>query len=197
MLDFKTARELVIEELKCRNLNTRTGFELVINEEATREVEYGWIFYYQTKLFLETKNRIYTKSGCFPILVDKLYENLHYLEAKNGSLEEHLKEYGNRRGQAPQYSKYYDFYEFLECYLRTGSRGSFLNEQEAVSFYVLNVNVERVQNVITSAKVLLEEDCLSLGHINKLTQRNFPNLDSVRNWLLQVVQLLEYTQKNQ
>lgn len=42
-----------------------------IRDERTLEKEYGWIFFYDSKEFLETQNDLYTLVGNAPVVFEK------------------------------------------------------------------------------------------------------------------------------
>lgn len=47
-----------------------TQFELMIVDKDTMERAYGWVFFYQTKLFVETGNFMYALGGNGPVVVE-------------------------------------------------------------------------------------------------------------------------------
>jgi hypothetical protein len=64
-----SAMELVARKLS--EMPIYPGDMLVINEEKTIDTEFGWIFFYNSKKFLETKNPIYRVAGNGPIFVNR------------------------------------------------------------------------------------------------------------------------------
>ena len=77
MLDLRTAQKLVEKEIN--SSYTLDGDELVVLEEETIEKEYGWIFFYTSRRFLETGNVNYMLAGNAPIVVDKRTGKLTWL----------------------------------------------------------------------------------------------------------------------
>ena len=69
MLDSESAKRLATEEIN-RGYNGRFG-PLVILEEETIEKEYGWIFFYSTKKFAETRQFQYALAGSGPLVVER------------------------------------------------------------------------------------------------------------------------------
>ena len=72
MLIKEEAREVAwkeIEKLSC--------FELVILDEFTREEEFGWMFFYQSKQFMETRDIRGMLVGGGGIIVNKYDGSVH------------------------------------------------------------------------------------------------------------------------
>ena len=77
---------------------TETALPLVLLEEDTIEKPYGWIFFYQSKPYLETGNISFALAGNGPFLVKKAdgmikvfgsaYGTDYYLEEYEASLTE-------------------------------------------------------------------------------------------------------------
>jgi hypothetical protein len=47
------------------------GDEPEINDAATLEEDFGWVFIYNSKRYFETKNILFTLAGNGPVIVDK------------------------------------------------------------------------------------------------------------------------------
>jgi len=45
--------------------------EPVILDDATEEGDFGWVFYYESRQYLETKNRSHRLAGNEPFVVDR------------------------------------------------------------------------------------------------------------------------------
>jgi hypothetical protein len=75
MIDHDTALELARKHLT--TLPVPAGQELVVNEAATAERPVGWVFFFQSKKFLETGDVNDSIVGNGPILVDKRDGSLH------------------------------------------------------------------------------------------------------------------------
>lgn len=69
MLDFLQSKNLA--QLKLDEFQTLSKLELILLDEVTIGFDYGWVFFYQSKVFLETKNTDFMLGGNAPILVDK------------------------------------------------------------------------------------------------------------------------------
>ena len=94
MIDKETAISIVMEHILI-NLNV-PGDKIVIMDEKTIEKNWGWIFFYQGKRWIETKDRRYKILGLYPIVIEKNDGSLHFLDVR-GSLEECVREYEKRR----------------------------------------------------------------------------------------------------
>lgn len=75
MLTKEQAKEILLKRLNSPNAPFRESTpndEIVIVDDATIEKEYGWIFFYNSKIFLETGNMLYSILGNIPLVVDKI-----------------------------------------------------------------------------------------------------------------------------
>ncbi len=77
MISRQTAKELVLTRINKSIPYNMDQLECVIIEEATIEKEYGWVFFYNSKLFLETNDMSYALGGNAPIIVNKYTGVLH------------------------------------------------------------------------------------------------------------------------
>lgn len=68
-MDFKAARAAVLKHVN--TLMTRPDDELVIIDSSTRTKPYGWIFFYNSKRYLETKDMMYALGGNGPIVFER------------------------------------------------------------------------------------------------------------------------------
>lgn len=72
MITYEQARQLAQEHIKSQEAIIKKEFpsnSLVI--EHSSEFENGWIFYFNSRLFLETHNNIYRAIGLGPVIVGK------------------------------------------------------------------------------------------------------------------------------
>jgi Immunity protein 35 len=90
MLDLQQAKNLA--QLKLDELQTLSKLEIVIVDEFTMSFEYGWVFFYQSKIFLETENPDFMLGGNAPILVDK-FEGSILLTGTGKDIKEYIKIY--------------------------------------------------------------------------------------------------------
>lgn len=103
MITFEHARQLAIEHIKLYQDDIKNEFpddSLVV--EHTSEFDKGWFFFFNSKLFLETRNIIYRSMGLGPVIVGK--ENGEIYQAGSGGNEElwieEFKEYLESRGKS-------------------------------------------------------------------------------------------------
>lgn len=68
-MDSHTARQLAENFL--RENVVISGEELMIDGSNTRETEDSWIFYYNTRAFLETRELRHALAGNAPVIVGK------------------------------------------------------------------------------------------------------------------------------
>ena len=72
-IDKAAATRIAVDYLNEKRMDSPGPFhdELTILEEYTEENNFGWLFYYDTKLYKETNNPIYGLAGNFPIIVTR------------------------------------------------------------------------------------------------------------------------------
>ena len=59
--------------------NLKPGTEFVILDDKTVEKDFGWVFFYTTKRYVETKDRKYLLPGNAPLVVDRKDGSTHFL----------------------------------------------------------------------------------------------------------------------
>lgn len=97
MISRDEARELVQAEVDKFNQNMDDD-ELVICDNKTIERDFGWVFIYTSKRFLETGDYQHIPFGNAPIIVDKVDGTLHPT-GTNRPVEEYIRAYENiKRG---------------------------------------------------------------------------------------------------
>ena len=69
-MDQKNAKQLVIEKL-AEKVNSHEPVEWLIIENETIEKEWGWVFFYQSRLYMETNNFTEMLTGNAPYIVNK------------------------------------------------------------------------------------------------------------------------------
>lgn len=69
MIDAVEARELARQYIKA--IEPSVGAELMLLDESTIEREVGWIFFYQTREFVETGNWSSALAGNAPLIVNR------------------------------------------------------------------------------------------------------------------------------
>ena len=71
MLTFEKARQLVAEQICQQPDWLPPADKLIIVDSATIERTWGWIFFYTSKLWVETENIHYALAGNSPVLVER------------------------------------------------------------------------------------------------------------------------------
>lgn len=88
MLDYQKARVLAQTWIDLQ----QTSVEVQIVDEATISKPYGWIFFYQSKRFLETENISDILVGNAPIFIDRFDGELRICGTSH-PIEQYLTEY--------------------------------------------------------------------------------------------------------
>ncbi|WP_153301376.1 YrhB domain-containing protein [Endozoicomonas arenosclerae] len=74
-MEYSEAKTMVLEFINERFENGDD--ELVIVDEDVLEIEVGWVFCYDSKIFLETNQLAFALAGNAPVLFDNRDETLH------------------------------------------------------------------------------------------------------------------------
>jgi hypothetical protein len=90
MLDLNMARKLIAEQINFTY--PVLGDSLVVLDECTIEKDYGWIFFYESKRWLDSGDLSDRVLGNVPILVDRQTGRLHFF-GSDRSIEEYIEEY--------------------------------------------------------------------------------------------------------
>ena len=69
MKDLNAARR--VAEAYIVNMAGRIGVDLVLLEESTRECQGGWVFFYDSRQYVETGSISHALAGNAPIIVSK------------------------------------------------------------------------------------------------------------------------------
>jgi len=71
-IDYDLAKRKAGQKLNDFFAESETEFDFVIIEPFTIRKEFGWIFFYTSKIHFETKNEDYALAGNAPFIVDNL-----------------------------------------------------------------------------------------------------------------------------
>ena len=71
MIDYIAAKSLAEKYLQFTQL-TMGGLQLVLLENETKEESFGWVFFYNSKEYIETGNLSFTLAGNAPFIIDKI-----------------------------------------------------------------------------------------------------------------------------
>lgn len=95
MVTKDEARRLVEAKISTWRL-VAPGAEIVIVDASTRETDFGWIFFYQSKEYLETGVLKYALAGNAPFIVDR--DSGEIVETSTAyPIEHYIEEFENRR----------------------------------------------------------------------------------------------------
>jgi immunity protein 35 of polymorphic toxin system len=95
MIDRTEATRLALTWLKGKGHET-DAIDLCLLEEQTLETEFGWVFFYTSKLFHETGDFKYAVAGNAPMIVDRTLGSLH-LTGTARSIEYYIEEFRRQR----------------------------------------------------------------------------------------------------
>ncbi|AFM05478.1 hypothetical protein Fleli_3142 [Bernardetia litoralis DSM 6794] len=73
MIDYKEAKK--IAKLFLNRIDTGTRNDKCIITDNI-EYDFGWIFFYQSSIYLETNDPLYMLAGNIPIIVDRVTKNI-------------------------------------------------------------------------------------------------------------------------
>lgn len=93
MVSYADAKRLAEEAIN-RNYNV-SGDELVVIESSTIQKDYGWVFFYDSRTFLESNDDTFMVAGNAPLIVEN-DGTLHWLGTAR-PVEEYLAAFEARR----------------------------------------------------------------------------------------------------
>lgn len=96
MIDITIAQNLVERELSKMSENEPDEDKLVILHVMPIEKDLGWIFFYDSKAFVETQDPKYGVFGNAPIIVDKENGSLH-ITGTGKPFEEYIEEFRRKK----------------------------------------------------------------------------------------------------
>jgi hypothetical protein len=68
-MDRDTARQAVLKHLKAKY--PIADDDLVILDDRTRATDYGWVFFFNSRRFIETRNVLYALGGNGPVVFER------------------------------------------------------------------------------------------------------------------------------
>ena len=113
MIDRIAAERIVTEFINPQSNGGLVQDEKVILAELTLEKAYGWVFFYNSRRYVETQDVRYTLYGNAPIIVEKENGSLHF----TGTAEE-IDYYINKYERQRRWRKWL---RFLEMFKRSKS----------------------------------------------------------------------------
>jgi hypothetical protein len=69
MTTKEQAREIALAHVRAAAIDLPDGDELVIADESTIERSWGWVFFYSSKLWLQTREARFALAGNAPLIV--------------------------------------------------------------------------------------------------------------------------------
>jgi len=98
VIDRETAYQLVQAVLKTRGKYLEDGDTLQIINTSIIETDYGWVFFWNSKKYLETKKSRYFLVGNGPFVVEKADGSVHQLGTAGGGKYQ-IEQYEARRNK--------------------------------------------------------------------------------------------------
>ena len=74
----------------------QSGLDVVIDEQSTLELSFGWVFFWNGRAFLEADDRDSMLVGNAPLIVDRATGELHETGTAH-PIEHYIREYEARR----------------------------------------------------------------------------------------------------
>ena len=82
MILYEQAHTIAVDYLQRQS--EEGGIELAVVEESTIEKPYGWIFWYQSKKWVETRQMMAALFGTHPFIVEKAEGDVTFLSGRPG-----------------------------------------------------------------------------------------------------------------
>ena len=95
MINKEFARRIAAEHIEegCKTLD---GYTLVLLDDQTIERNFGWVFFYQSREFLDTGDYSLQLAGNCPLIVDRRDGAMHVAGTAQ-PIEYYIEEYERRR----------------------------------------------------------------------------------------------------
>ncbi len=77
MIDRNTARAIALAEVNKPNPHRAEPLECVIEDQYTREEDFGWVFFYQSREYVETQVFSARLAGNGPIIITREDGSIH------------------------------------------------------------------------------------------------------------------------
>ena len=97
MLNREEAKQLVYARINAGAPYAEQAVELAIIDDETIEKEYGWVFFYQTKDYLQTGDIVDALAGNAPYIVNKYTGDIIETGTAN-PIEDYIAEYEAESG---------------------------------------------------------------------------------------------------
>lgn len=88
------SKNIALEKINSyfKESKSNISYDVVVLKEETMEFEFGWVFFYQTKAFAETKNILYALRGNAPIIINK-HDGSMYFTGTAYPVEKYIADY--------------------------------------------------------------------------------------------------------
>jgi hypothetical protein len=96
MIDKDFARRLASEHIE-EGCQTEDGVTPVILDDKTIERPFGWVFFYESREYLDTRDLALRMIGNAPLIVDRRDGSIHVTGTAE-PIEHYIKEYEEKRG---------------------------------------------------------------------------------------------------
>jgi hypothetical protein len=90
MLTREQAKAIALKEI-LKNWNIEDDEPVIVDEDSSEE-DFGWVFVYESRNFLDTKIYTYLLCGNGPVIVNKHDGSVH-LRSAGRDVEDHIEEY--------------------------------------------------------------------------------------------------------
>jgi hypothetical protein len=93
-MEYQAAKKIVFDFINTRCASVDDEF--IIIDDQVIATEFGWVFPYNSKKFLETKELIYAVLGNAPIIFDNRDDSIHITGTSHGMafyIEQHRNNY--------------------------------------------------------------------------------------------------------
>lgn len=97
MISFEDAKEIAARYVSA--FEPGAGMELMLIDGATLERDLGWVFFYNSRSFLETGNFRDALVGNAPIIVDRRDAKL-YVTGTANPIEDYIRDFEQERGKS-------------------------------------------------------------------------------------------------
>lgn len=103
MIERQQAKQIASEWLRAHPAEGTDGaLDYRILDDQTLEIDFGWIFFYQSKRFLETRDLGHAIAGNAPVIVDRRDGSVHSTGTAY-PVEHYVQEYRRKREMMGQF----------------------------------------------------------------------------------------------
>ena len=97
MISLNQAKKIALNKITYKGAKLRENPPMLI-EESIEEYEWGWLFYYDSKAFIETKDENLSYTGNAPVLVDKVDGEAIYIGLSLEGVESKVQAFFSNKG---------------------------------------------------------------------------------------------------